>query len=203
MIVINPYLDLKTVVCREQESNVDILAFAANGDELIFAYAFGSTVGITALRAMLSDGDALHFIGGQYGTYEAPPNGYDFHRTNIDGMRKSIGVIVSKRARDLMPEANQTYVMGRMDLATPYDDPETVAAIGSRLSKIVTVGLEPDWYPVIIRAARSETAGEVNLRTTYARGCKFWQIANNPEYWTDLVSRLLKSRRIAISEIGA
>lgn len=197
--VTNPMLNLEHSAGQEIQSGVSCVAYAIDGEHLVFAAFFGAETGIDAVQALSWTKGWLHFSDARVKA-KTPIGTFGWHKGIVPSLNKACTYFMSKSAEMVFSHDNKTFVMDMNANHNAPISPETIQLIGQRVGEICNVSVLSEWFPELIKAAREYP----NLRSPLVHmikceNCRVWAVVNDGDTWATLVQKLLKENKLIIT----
>lgn len=192
----NTMLDIKHIKGNEILSSVPVVAYAIDGEKMIFCALFGAETGVDAAHAISYGKGHLHlsrervkakFIEGHF----------KWHKSSVESLNKACSFVISDELLMFLPDSNKTYVMDMNPSHRADMSPETIQLVGQRISEFCNVSFLPEWYEAVINEARKDLRSPL-VHVVRCENCRVWGIVADGDKWAELVQKCLNENKIII-----
>lgn len=198
----NYMLDITTRVGEETQSNLPCMAYAIDGEELIFAAFFGAQTANQAVKALSYEKGFLQFSRARVKAYLPAQERFKWHYQAIDSINKGCSYVISDGCEMVLEGSKRTYVMDKIgDRHAIFMHEDTITLIGQRIKEVSNAPLLPSWYKEVVKAAREfpELRNPLVYPVQYQSNCRVWGISKDGDKWAELICKLLKENKIVIT----
>lgn len=161
-------------------------------DTLAFAYVIGPSTSMRAVRAALAAKKAnwVHIRRFRYysdARVYGSPRGYEFFNTRDDNINGDIGFLLARSDISPLPSDHATHIF--CEKGVNPEDSEYFIKVATE--RIMRSGLDapafPEWFPWMIRYARTEGRNSGLVFGAHTRKCNMWKIILDSTKWTEIV----------------
>lgn len=197
----NKSLNINYLAGNEIQSSTPCVAYAVDGEKLVFAAFIGAEVGIDAAKALSYTKGFLHLSRARIkAKLPSEAKYFVWHKGEIPSLNKACSYVMVKAAEMVLDHENKTYVMST-DPNSSTLPPETIELMGQRISEIANVSVLENWYPEIVKAAREwPSLRSPLIHKIDCYNCAVYGIVKDGEKWGELVSLLLQANKIVITK---
>lgn len=201
-LVGNYMLDIRNRVGEETQSNLPCMAYAIDGEDLVFAAFMGAQTANQAIKAIGYEKGFLQLSRTRTKVYLPKDNRFKWHYAAIDSINKGCSYVIIDACEMVIEQQKRTYVMDKIGSRDAIHlHPDTITLIGQRIKEVSNAPLLPQWYAEVVKASREFPDYRNPLVSlTNCQNCRVWAISKDGDQWAKLICQLVEKKILIITE---